>query len=155
MNALTQALQAVWEEEGRPSTRVLAHRTEGRLTHTTVSNVLYGRSIPRWSSVALVAHALGVDPHQFYDLWREEYDAHEARRHARSGRIRAANLKEGLVIRPGDTLVVTMPEPSNEEDGGRWVEQVHEDLKFLFPGVEVRLLVGMGVAVIRREEAAA
>lgn len=148
--SLSQALLRVWNDAGRPSTRRLSHRTSGQVSHTTVSNVLYGKRTARWSTVSLVAEALGVDPEQFYELWREEYDAHEARRHQRSGRLRAANLKEGVTVRPGDTLVVTL---RGDWDGD--LGELQRDLQFLFPEVQVRLLGGVDVAVIRREETAA
>lgn len=146
MKKLTAEMQKLWRRDGQPGLREVARRTNRRLSHTTVGNVLNGENSPRWSSILLVAEALGANPNEvahLEDLWDEEQEATE--------RHRLPKVKTAAVARPGDSLIFTM----RHRHRGDFDElaRIEEDLRRLFPDNEVTLLDGIDVTVVRPEAA--
>ncbi|MFI9123282.1 tetratricopeptide repeat protein [Streptomyces bikiniensis] len=74
---LAKALRRLHRLSGEPSTREIARRTHGALSHTTVGQTLRGDQIPSWRSVELIVNALGGDSEEFRGMWvaaRDEQD---------------------------------------------------------------------------------
>ena len=147
---LTQMIHRLWTAAGRPPSRAIARRTGNLITHTTVSTVISGKKMARWSSVVHVVQALGGNPDEFRVAWEREWDAHETARHIKAGRSRV-RVARGVTARPGDTLVFTVPEAQDPIE----LELAQQYLKDLFPDNPVHLVAGAQVTVIRREEVAA
>jgi len=141
--SLHKAIERLWRQAGYPSSRKVAERTGREVSHVTVANVLRGVGHPTWSTVAATARALGVSDtglESLRDLWEEDWGSRTpARRHPR--------IKEGLVVRPGDTLVLTI-------DADQWSEDDIERLAEQFPDNNVTFVRDAQVAVVRKEEAA-
>ncbi|MFH8366382.1 tetratricopeptide repeat protein [Streptomyces sp. NPDC018031] len=51
--------------------RLVASRTGGVVSHSTVHQALSGKRIPRWGALELIIEALGGDPENFHSLWKE------------------------------------------------------------------------------------
>lgn len=67
--ALTAALNRLWDRAGQPGLRVVAKRTRGPVSHSTVGAMLNGVNFSRWSSYAAVVRALGGNLDEFQNLW--------------------------------------------------------------------------------------
>lgn len=145
--ALTEAIQQLWDRSNRPSTRTIARTVDGALTHTTVANILNGKTLTLWSSLRLVITALGGQPDDYYDLWRQ---ARRERSRLREENPRSPRPKilRGIVIHPGDTVVFTTPETVTEEE----MQATHAWLEESLPHATVRMVFGMDMAVLRAEE---
>jgi len=72
---LRAKLKRLHRLKGEPSTRELARRTGGVITHTTVHGVLRCSRLPRWGPLELVVEALGGDQEEFRQLWVAIRDA--------------------------------------------------------------------------------
>ncbi|MFB7171306.1 tetratricopeptide repeat protein [Streptomyces sp. NPDC056254] len=77
--SLMRALQRLHRLSGEPSTRAIARRTHGALSHTTVSQTLRGNQLASWRSVELVVGTLGGDVEEFRELWVAARDEQEDR----------------------------------------------------------------------------
>lgn len=72
LQLLAAALRRLHEEDGAPSTRVVARMAERRglgLSHTSVHNLLTGSVVPSWDVLRRVVTVLDGDPEQFRALW--------------------------------------------------------------------------------------
>lgn len=67
--ALVKALGELRRKAGEPSLRAISNATGGLLSHSSVSDMLAGRRLPRWQSVAAVVNTLVGNRDQFYRLW--------------------------------------------------------------------------------------
>lgn len=152
MNPFNRALRELWVAAGRPSLRSLSTRSDHRFSHTTLSQNLRGTVFPRWNTAVVMIEALRGDPAELRSLWDEEAEAQEQRRQARHGhgRRRPWRIATGVVIRPGDTLVFTVPQPAEMTE----LEGLQQDLVREFPRNKIQVVGGAQLAVIREEEAA-
>jgi predicted ATPase len=75
LDVLRQHLQRLHRTAGEPSTREIAKRTHGGISHTTVAAVLRCAKNPRWGQVELVVEALGGDTEVFRPWWIAAQDA--------------------------------------------------------------------------------
>lgn len=75
--ALRARLQLLYRQNGELSTRTLAKRTSGAISHTTVSAVLHCRKCPKWGPLELIVEALGGDIDEFRRLWITVRDAEQ------------------------------------------------------------------------------
>lgn len=64
--------------------------------------------------------------------------------------VSPVRVVEALVVRPGDHLLVTVPDDRGLDPAG--VERLRDSLREHFPGVEVTVLAGASVALHRAEE---
>jgi hypothetical protein len=69
LSDLRAALQNLYLHRGEPSTRTIAKKTGGAISHTTVNNVLRCVKPPRWGQLELVVLALGGDVETFREAW--------------------------------------------------------------------------------------
>jgi transcriptional regulator with XRE-family HTH domain len=69
LGQLRQQLRDLHLGVGAPSTRQIAARTDGKISHTTVNNVLRCVRLPRWGHLELVLEALGGDVEAFRQAW--------------------------------------------------------------------------------------
>ncbi|ROP38585.1 Crp/Fnr family transcriptional regulator [Saccharothrix texasensis] len=72
VEVLQAELRELYEEAGRPSTRTVASRSDGRISHDTVHRVLHrgvDSGAPRWETVEALVAALGGDRARFWELW--------------------------------------------------------------------------------------
>lgn len=67
-----QAILRLYEGQGEPATRAIARRVEGRISHTTVYEVLRGNVLPKWETAEVLIEALGGGPVTFRRLWAQE-----------------------------------------------------------------------------------
>ena len=150
MNPFATEVRKLWVHKGRPSLRAVALRCGNQISHTAVSSILNGTSHPRWLTATVVIEALNGDPAEFRGLWeavneevelvrRERYEATIARRHLWESATR-------LVLRRGDTLVVTVPDTNQPP---HVIEDLWTALAEQFPRNTVRLIVGADVSVER------
>lgn len=79
LRALRGALTSAHLHGGEPSTREIARRASGALSHTTVAAVLRCERVPRWEYVELTVEALGVDAEVFRRLWTAAREAQRGR----------------------------------------------------------------------------
>ena len=144
---LIQALHRLHGQAGFPSSRRIGYRSGGVLSHTSINNILTGATFPRWSSIEAFVRALGGNPADYRALWEQGQEARNQDRPRRIGKL----VKEGLVIRPGDTVVFTV-DPNIEDDE---LATLYEDLAKLVPeNVKVAVFTDVKVSVIRGEVAA-
>lgn len=71
---LAEQLGQLHEQAGNLSTRKLAElvrRTGGKLSHTTVHDLLAGTQFPTWPTLSAVVSALDGDVEHFRALWKE------------------------------------------------------------------------------------
>lgn len=146
---VTEKLRELHRRNGCPSSRAVSYRTDGAVSHTTVAYLLSGKKCPRWTALANIALALRATPadmQELRDLWDAAEEVRKSQRPQPTPKIR-----EGLVIRPGDTILITVEELSEE-----WtVDRVETDLGQMFPDNKVKVIIGADVAVIRAGEEAA
>ncbi|MFF7561481.1 hypothetical protein ACFZB4_16050 [Streptomyces pseudovenezuelae] len=74
---LRARLARLRREGGDVSTREIARRSHGAVSHTTVHQVLRGKSVPSWRSLAAIVAVLGGDEGEFKLLWMAARDAEE------------------------------------------------------------------------------
>ncbi|MFF8263273.1 tetratricopeptide repeat protein [Streptomyces virginiae] len=86
--SLAAALQRLHRLSGEPSTREVARRTHGALSHTTVSQTLRGNQLASWRSIELIVSALGGSVEEFRELWVAARDKQEAREMPKSSSSR-------------------------------------------------------------------
>ncbi|MFJ5547408.1 hypothetical protein [Streptomyces sp. NPDC093225] len=67
---LAQLLRTMRLEAGDPSTRDIARRTGGAISHTAVHQLLAGRRAGRWGPVEVVVEALGGDLDDARRVWK-------------------------------------------------------------------------------------
>lgn len=143
---LVVRLRELRESQGSPSFRAISYRTDGKLSHTAVS-LMFGGKFPRWSSVEAVARALRVNQVELGELRELWQDWHDRRERIRQ-RVRASRqtkIKEGLVIRPGDTIVIAVEDADDSE-------ALRSQLADQFPDNKVKVIIGGSIAVIRANE---
>ncbi len=73
IDELVRALNKLWLAADPPSTRVVAERTGGLVSHSTVYAALQGHKTPRWGSVSAIVRALGGDVETIQPLWSAAY----------------------------------------------------------------------------------
>lgn len=139
------ALRELYRNAGEPSYRAVSYRTRQAISHTAVGSVLDGASFPRWTTLVALVQALRGDPNDFEDLWEEERTNRNE-----SQKKRPPKIQEGLVIRPGDTVVLTV---ANQGQEGEDLDSYREDLAKAMPeNVKVVLVIGATASVIRKGE---
>ncbi|MFD3977373.1 tetratricopeptide repeat protein [Streptomyces griseus] len=69
--SLAKKLRDLHLHAGEPSMRVVASRTAGVVSHSTVHQALSGKRIPRWGALELIIEALGGNPAEYQSLWKE------------------------------------------------------------------------------------
>lgn len=62
-----ELIHIAWQKKGCPSSRVIAERMNNALAHSTVNEVLKGRSEPTLKTVTLLAEFLCGDDHDAAD----------------------------------------------------------------------------------------
>ncbi|WP_082206656.1 AIPR family protein [Nocardiopsis sp. SBT366] len=67
--SLAAELSSLRLQAGNPSLRGLAEMAGRVASHTTISDVLHGRAVPRWEVVERLVEALGGDTERFHQLW--------------------------------------------------------------------------------------
>lgn len=98
---LRARLKRLHRLSGEPSTRELARRTGGAITHTTVHAVLRCVRLPRWGPLELVVEALGGEQNEFRQLWVAIRDAMDVVSAATAQSGRPAS-EAGRIARSGD-----------------------------------------------------
>jgi tetratricopeptide (TPR) repeat protein len=78
LQELKGLLRRLHREAGEISTREIARRSHGAVSHTTAHQVLRSDSIPSWKSLEIVVQALQGDVERFKSLWIRARDASEA-----------------------------------------------------------------------------
>ena len=73
-DAYIRHVRALHETAGSPSSRQVARRATGGVSHTTVHDVIAGRRLPGWSVLSRVILALEADPAEIRPLWKAAYD---------------------------------------------------------------------------------
>lgn len=149
MSNLLTVLDRLRRRAGGPSYREISRRTDGLVSHTAAHTVLSGDvELPRWSTVMAVAQALGATPEELVHL-RDLWDAEQERlRPVRP--MRRPRVTEAATVRPGDTLVFTIPEVDEHLD----LDTVQKQMTDMFPENNVIVLAGAKLAVVKREETA-
>ncbi|MFJ9695263.1 hypothetical protein [Kitasatospora sp. NPDC101183] len=67
---LTARLRELHLNAGEPSTRRIAARTAGAVSHSTVHQALTGKRLPRWGALELIVEALGGEAEEFRKAWK-------------------------------------------------------------------------------------
>lgn len=67
---LTTRLRELHLNAGEPSTRRIAARTAGAVSHSTVHQALAGKRLPRWGALELIVEALGGEAEEFRAAWK-------------------------------------------------------------------------------------
>lgn len=116
---------------GEPSVRIIARKSGGAISSSTVQNVLHGAKFPRWGPLEQVVRALDGSVEEFHQLWVE---------------ARTAQL-DGPAPDGGDVVEEEIYDPTDSlpaEDAGRRAERIIADARG-----EAHLLIGRA----RREAA--
>lgn len=138
-------MRELGQRAGSPSSRAVSYRTGGMVSHTTVADLMSGKRIPRWPALLQIAQALRATPEDLREI-RSVWEHHEEGRKARRAAARTLRIREGLVIRPGDTVVITVAN-APDEDQESWLQNLADQ----FPRNEVKVIVGGSIAVIRAD----
>lgn len=102
VRTLFEELHALWSSRGRPSSREIASRTNGALSHTSVQSALTGArlpSVPKQSTLTFIIRALRGDIDKFIELRNEADDARRAaQRPGKPGPIAGVDIEEDLEV---------------------------------------------------------
>lgn len=75
LTQLTEELRRLHRSAGEPSTREIAKKTAGAISHTTANRVLRSGLLPKWGPLEMVVEALGGDAGRFIELWVSARDS--------------------------------------------------------------------------------
>lgn len=146
MSPVTELIRKLSRRAGSPSSRAVSHRTGGMVSHTTVADLMSGKRIPRWPALLQIARALRATPQDLREI-RSVWECHEEDQRARRAAARTPRIREGLVINPGDTVVITVEDTPNS-DPEKWMQNIAGQ----FPDNKVKVIVGGSIAVIRADK---
>lgn len=65
-----EALFDLYLQAGQPSSREVAARVDGGISHSTVNQAIRGASVPSWRIAEKIVVALGGDTVEFRKLWQ-------------------------------------------------------------------------------------
>ncbi len=75
--SLFRQLLTLHRRAGEPSTRDIARRTHGAVSHSTVNAILRGTRFPKWGHLEVIVEALEGDTAHFRELWVQARDAED------------------------------------------------------------------------------
>ncbi|WP_426363936.1 helix-turn-helix domain-containing protein [Streptomyces sp. E-08] len=100
LRELKTRLQRAQREAGDVSTREIARRTHGAVSHTTAHQVLRGDSVPSWRSLEAVVSALNGDVAEFKRIWVKARESEEGYQKIAMSEPEAARIKYRETIDP-------------------------------------------------------
>ncbi|MFE1547372.1 tetratricopeptide repeat protein [Streptomyces sp. NPDC058718] len=88
LTALRERLRAAHLASGELSTREIARRAHGAVSHTAAHQVLRAANLPSWKTLEPVVAALGGDAEKFKELWMRARSEQEGRENGTETRSR-------------------------------------------------------------------